>query len=183
MIVLLSVPESWFALQVAPRHEKKVAYLLEYKGHESFVPTSRVRRNWSDRVKSIDQPIFPGYVFCRIQKTGSGLVLATPGVVRVVSFGGKPSPVSNEEIEALQRISHAGGEVSPYPYTRIGQKVQITRGVFTGVIGVIVQVRNQHRLVVNVDTIMKAISITIDASEVAPVPGNSVVVPQFAATA
>lgn len=164
--MLSSTLESWFALQVAPRREKRVASILEYKGHEAFLPTYQVRRNWSDRVKTLDQPMFPGYVFCRVQKTGTGLVLATPGVIRVVSFGGKPCPIANDEIDGLQRLSRTGGDISPFPYTQVGQKVQITQGPFMGVVGVVVQVRNQRRLVVAVDTILKAVSIAIDASDV-----------------
>jgi transcription termination/antitermination protein NusG len=164
--VLSSTLESWFALQVAPRREKRVASILEYKGHEAFLPTYQVRRNWSDRIKTLDQPMFPGYVFCRVQKTGTGLVLATPGVIRVVSFGGKPCPIANEEIDSLQRIGRSGGDVEPYPFTQVGQKVQITQGPFSGVVGVVVQVRNQRRLVVAVETIFKAVSIAIDALDV-----------------
>lgn len=164
--VLSSTLESWFALQVAPRREKRVASILEYKGHEAFLPTYQVRRNWSDRVKTLDQPMFPGYVFCRVQKTGTGLVLATPGVIRVVSFGGKPCPIANEEIDSLQRLGRSGGDVMPYPYTQIGQKVRIAQGPFSGVVGVVVQVRNQRRLVVAVETIFKAVSIAIDALDV-----------------
>ena len=143
--------------------------LLDYKGHEAFLPTYQVRRNWSDRVKTLDQPMFPGYVFCRFHKTGSGLVLATPGVIRVVSFGGKPSPISCEEIAGLQRINQSGADVTPFPYPQVGQKVRITQGPFTGLVGVVIQVRNQCRLVVSVDTILRAISIAIGAEDVARV--------------
>jgi len=141
--------------------------MLQYKGHEAFLPTYQVRRKWSDRVKVLDQPMFPGYVFCRLQKTGSGLVLATPGVLRVVSFGGKPSPIPSEEIAGLQRISQSGAEIVPFPYAQVGQKVRIIHGPFSGLVGVVMQVRNQHRLVVAVDTILKAISISIDSQDVA----------------
>lgn len=165
--------ESWFALQVAPRREKRVTSLLEYKGYEIFLPTYQVRRNWSDRVKTIDQPMFPGYVFCRLLKTGSGLVMATPGVIRVVSFGGKPSPISNEEIGGLRRISQPGTDVSPFPYAQLGQKVRIIQGPFAGLVGVVIQVRNQRRLVVAVDTILKAVSIAIDAEDAAQVIENA----------
>jgi transcription antitermination factor NusG len=168
-VVFSPTHESWFALQVAPRHEKKVSAMLEYKGHEAFLPTYQIRRRWSDRVKTLDQPMFPGYVFCRLQKTGSGLVLATPGVIRVVSFGGKPSPIPNEEIAGLQRISQSGAEVTPFPYAQVGHKVRIIHGPFAGLVGVVTQVRNQHRLVVAVDTILKAISIAIDSQDVAAV--------------
>lgn len=161
--------ESWFALQVVPRREKRVTSLLEYKGHEAFLPTYQVRRNWSDRIKTLDQPMFPGYVFCRFHKTGSGLVLATPGVIRVVSFGGKPSPISGQEITGLQRINQSGVDVSPYPYAQVGQKVRITNGPFADLVGVVIQVRNQRRLVVSVDTILKAISIAIEAEDVTPI--------------
>ena len=67
--------ESWFAVQVAPRHEKSVATLLSYKGYQHFLPTYRSRRAWSDRSKTIEVPMFPGYVFCRtMHRAAHGLV-------------------------------------------------------------------------------------------------------------
>jgi len=159
--------EFWFALQVTPKHEQKVDAMLAWKGHGHFLPSAPVSRQWSDRVKVVQQPLFPGYVFCRTQKSVlMGLTRNTPGIIRVVSFGGKPQPVADEEIVSLQRIIQTERDVCSFPYTTVGQKVQIIAGPLAGITGIITELKRRHRLVISVDIIMKSISVEIDQSEV-----------------
>ena len=159
------VSEPWFAVQVAPRHEKKVATILEYKGYEHFLPTYQSRRKWSDRIKTIDQPMFPGYVFCRTGQQSTDALLTTPGAMRVVGFSGKPYPIAEEEIEAIRRVA-ASSNIEPIPYLKIGEIVRINSGPMAGVTGILTQIRNRHRLVISVDLIMKSIAVDIDMFDV-----------------
>lgn len=162
-------PESWFAIQVAPRHENRVASLLNYKGYQHFFPTYQSCRKWCDRNKTLELPLFPGYVFCRIfHGTASGLVLTTPGVIRVVGFGGKPCPIPDSEIDAIQRLA-LSPDVMPAPYLKIGHKVQIMKGPLLGITGILTQVKNAHRLVVSVNLIMNSVSVNVDSVDVLPV--------------
>ena len=158
---------SWFALQVVPRHEKSVANILEYRGYKHFLPTCRVSRKWSDRVTSIEQPLFPGYVFCKSQSNLMDVVRGAPGIIRIVAFGGKPLPVPDKEIEALQQIVRGKREYRASPYLGVGKKVQVISGPLTGISGTIVQFKNRDRLVISLDVIMKSVSVEIDQSEVA----------------
>lgn len=157
---------SWFAIQVVVRAESKVARLLQYRGHELFLPTYRIRRQWSDRLKSVDLPLFPGYVFCRLGDVSAGLVLSTLSVIRIVSFGGKPTPISEQEIESLRVVSTVGEKLEPCAYLPIGQRVQIVRGPLSGISGLLTQNRNRHRLIISVDAIMKSVSVEIDANDI-----------------
>jgi transcription antitermination factor NusG len=161
--------ESWLALQVAPQHEKKVATVLEFKGFEQFYPTYKSKRRWSDRIKVILQPLFPGYVFCRSRQSGAGAILATPGVNRIVSFGGKPCPVPDQEIATLQKVVSAGVDPRPFPYLTTGQRVRIIQeGVLFGIVGILTQIKNSVRLVVSVDMITKSMSIEVNQHDVVP---------------
>lgn len=162
---------SWFAIQVASRAERKVSTSLTCKGYECFLPLYKASRKWSDRNKILELPLFPGYVFCRILEAGTGFVLATPGAIRVVGFGGKPYPVSETEISALQQVVRSGVDVSPTPFLRIGQKVEIKNGPLSGVSGIIVHMKNR-RLVLSVDLLMRSISIDVDAYEIAYLPSQ-----------
>src|SRR5260221_7850459 len=157
----------WFAVQVAPRREKRVAALLEYKGYEQFLPTCKLRRKWSDRTKVIENPLFPGYVFCRTQSEGVGLVGTTPGIMRILGFGGKPYPISDAEIVSIQKAVSSGVELSPCPHFELGQTVQVTKGPLAGVRGLLAQVKkNQGQLVLSINLIQKSISIEIAVSDV-----------------
>jgi len=159
----------WFVLQVMPRHEKSVDKILEYRGCTHFLPTYRVRRRWSDRVRFVEQPLFPGYVFCRSQGNLMEVIRSAPGIICIVAFGGRPHPVPDKEIEALQKIVRGEREYCASPYLNMGRKVQVISGPLTGVSGTIMQFKNRDRLVISLDVIMKSVSVEIDQSEVAPV--------------
>jgi transcription antitermination factor NusG len=95
-----------------------------------------------------------------------GLIRSTPGIIRVVSFGGKPQAVSDEEISSLQRIVHTERDVCSFPYFTAGQKVRIIAGPLAGIVGIITEFRQRHRLVISVDIIMQSVAVEIDQSEV-----------------
>jgi transcription antitermination factor NusG len=163
---------SWFAVQVMPQHEYKVATQLRYKGQEEFLPSVASRRRWSDRSKIVDRPLFPGYVFCRLNRSSFGTVLSTPGVYRIVSFGGQPYPVSDDEMESLHQILDSGRDVKPVPYLTLGQKVQIVSGPLQGLTGVITRFKTQNRLVVSMDMLMRSIAIEVALSEIRELPAK-----------
>lgn len=161
--------KSWLAVQVAPQHELKVATILEYKGFEHFLPTYKSRRRWSDRTKLLTLPLFPGYLFCCSQRSRVTAILASPGVNRIVSFGGKPCPVPEEEITALKKIVSAGVDARPFPYLTQGQRVRIIQeGMLFGIVGILATIKNRTHVVVSVDMITKSISIEVDYKDVMP---------------
>lgn len=154
--------DSWFAVQVLCRHERKVALVLQHHGYQQFLPTYRAARKWSDRTKVLEMPLFPTYVFCRSTRVAIGKVLAVPGVHRIVSFGGMPAPVPDGDIEGLQRAVTCGFELMPVREIPVGQKVQIDAGPLMGVTGVLTEIRNQRWLVVSVLPIMRSVAVIVD---------------------
>jgi transcription antitermination factor NusG len=157
----------WFAVQVAPQHEHKVSIQLRHKGQEEFLPLLTVRRQWSDRSKTSERPLFPGYVFCRIQRSAFALVLGTLGVYRIVSFGGHAYPISDDEILCLRQIVQSRRNVSAIPYFTEGQKVQVTDGPLAGIMGAVARIKNRDRLVISVDILMRSVAVDISMSEIA----------------
>src|SRR6185369_14563329 len=94
----------WYALHVRSQHEKIVASTLRGKGYEQFLPLYRTKHRWSDRMKVIERPLFPGYVFCRFDLQKRLPILVTPGVLLIVGVRKTPLPVVESEISALQSI-------------------------------------------------------------------------------
>src|SRR6267143_5376043 len=92
----------WFALQVKSRYESVVTAHLDGKGYEWFLPLYKCRRRWSDRLKEIECPLFPGYVFCRLNSLDRLPILIIPGVVLIVGTGKIPVPIDETEIAAIQ---------------------------------------------------------------------------------
>ena len=97
-----AVSYPWFALQTRCRYESFVAKQLAHKGYEILLPLYECRRRWSDRIKELELPLFPGYVFCRFNPLVRLPILMTPGVIQVVGIGRSPVPVDDAEIAAIQ---------------------------------------------------------------------------------
>src|SRR5262245_5268126 len=128
---------SWFAVQTRTTHEKRVACLLDYQQYECFLPLYTARRRWSDRIKQVELPLFPGYVFCRFDVHARGPVLKTPSVISIAGVAGKPIPIDDHEIAAIQRIHTSQLGVLPHPFLRVGQRVRLEGGSLDGLEGII----------------------------------------------
>lgn len=160
---------SWFAVQVKTTHETRVANMLEYKGYPRFLPLYRRRRRWSDRIKEVDAPLFPGYVFCRFALEGRVPILKTPSVLRIVGIGKTPVPIDPDEIEAMQQAVSSGFAMSPHPYLWTGQRVRINGGALDGVEGRILDIRRRDRLVLCISLLQRSVSVEIDSAWAVPI--------------
>ena len=156
----------WYALYTKSRHEKKVDFQLQEKGIESYLPLRQVWRQWSDRRKLIDEPLFRCYVFIHVDERGRLSALQTYGAVRVVSFNGRPAVVRDEEIENIKRILREYPAAEACEPFHVGDRVEIVRGPLTGIQGVLEQIRGAHRLVVAIESIRQAVRFEVDVSDV-----------------
>jgi transcription antitermination factor NusG len=153
----------WHALRVRSNFERKAADFLHAVGLEEFLPSYRCRSYWSDRVKWVERPLFPGYVFCRFNFGNSLKVMQTPGVVEVVNFGGKPAPVDEAEIEALRVLVHSSAPLFPRAFLRLGQRVVIKHGPLAGVEGILEKFEKGCRIVVSVSLLQRSVAAEVDA--------------------
>ena len=163
----------WFAVRVKSNYEKPVSAMLRGKGFEEFVPTYRSRRRWSDRVKLIDLPLFPGYLFCRLDLDRRLPLLTTPGFLYLVGKGKTPEPVDEREILAIQSVIRSGIPALPWPAVTVGQKVRLERGPLRGVEGVVAKIADQHRIFVNVTLLQRAVSVQVDPDWIRSLGGPS----------
>jgi len=161
--------EPWYALYVRPKTEKVVQDLLRGKGYEVFLPTYLSLRRWSDRTVELQAPLFPSYVFTRLDIENRLPVLKTPGVMHVVGLGRVPLPLPEAEIEAVRKMVDSSTGVKPYPFLRKGQKVQIRTGPLAGAEGVLVRAKTGYRLVVSIDMLQRSVAAEVDLVDVRPV--------------
>jgi transcription antitermination factor NusG len=152
----------WFAVRVKSNCEKPVSAILRGKGFEEFVPMYRSRRRWSDRVKVVEVPLFPGYLFCRLDLNKRLALLTTPGFLYLVGKGKTPEPVDEGEVLALQSVVRSGLPTLPWPSIMVGQKVRLEHGPLRGVEGVVAKVADQHRVYVNVTLLQRSVSVQVD---------------------
>lgn len=94
--------KKWYAIYTKPRWEKKIDSVLIRKGIESWCPLQKVERQWSDRKKIVEEPLFKSYVFVRIDDTERSKVLMTDGALNYVYYLGKPAVIKDEEVENIK---------------------------------------------------------------------------------
>jgi transcription antitermination factor NusG len=158
----------WYALSVKSNCERFVTTNLAQKGYEVFLPTYLVTRRWSDRMKSVECALFPGYVFCRMDLEHRVPVLTTANVRSIVGAGKRALPVSESELSAVRKIVESGLEFSPCTYLHIGQRVSLNQGPLAGVDGIIAAFKNASRLVVSVELLQRSVMVEIDPCWVEP---------------
>jgi transcription antitermination factor NusG len=158
----------WFALRAAAGREKAVAVQLRSKGYEEFLPVFRSKRQWSDRVKELDLPLFPGYLFCRFDFNHRLPILITPGVKLIVGSGKLPMPVTDAEVEALRRVVASGAAAEPHDYLSVGQRVRIREGSLAGLEGILVEAKNSWRMILSVELLRRSVAVEIDRAVLAP---------------
>ena len=165
-IVASSFP--WFAITVKPRHEKIVTTALRNKGYTAFLPLYSGRHRHAGRTKTVDLPLFPGYLFCRFDPFCRLPILTIPGVFSIIAIGTRLVPVDEAEITALQRVTKEGLYVAACVFPQTGDMVRIEEGPLRGVQGIFQRVQQEDRLVLSVSLLQRAVSVVIDRAWISP---------------
>jgi transcription antitermination factor NusG len=160
---------SWYAAHTCSRHEKKIAQQLQQRGIENFLPLYRSVRRWKDRKKELELVLFPGYIFVRMDLADRLQVLQLPGVVRFVSFNSLPAPLPANDIETLRHGLAQNLCIEHHPFLKVGRRVKVVYGPLTGAQGIFIRRRNNSRLVVSIDAIMRSVALEIDEADVVPI--------------
>jgi transcription antitermination factor NusG len=152
----------WFAILARTGREKNATMLLENSGYECYLPVVKFTRQWSDRLKEIELPLFPGYLFCRMNPRNRLPVLMTPGVIQIVGIGKTPIPVEEQEIDAIQRVGKSGVSLMPWPYLQVGHVARIDDGPLRGMTGIVIRIKSGLKLVLSVSLLQRSIAVEID---------------------
>jgi len=165
-----SSPEllSWYAVQTRSRHEKMVAQQLKGQGFITFLPLSTELREWSDRQKRVEFPLFPGYAFVRFSYGPQERlrVLRTEGVVNFVGTAGHGIPIPDRQIEHVQTLLANKIPFENHPFLKAGQRVRVRGGALNGTEGILVRQDADRMLVISVELIQRSLSIRLQGYEV-----------------
>ena len=157
----------WFAVYVKSRSEKKVFKLLEDIGIESFLPLITRVKQWSDRKKKVDEPLFRSYLFVNIQLTDYYRVLQIPGVVKFITFEKQPVPVPDNQIIAIKEyINDIDLQNINYEDFKEGELVRIKSGQMKDLIGRFIKINGKHRIIVDIEVVGQSLPINIARSNV-----------------
>ena len=165
----------WFALQVRSRKEGSIANQLEAQGYDCLLPLYKSSRQWSDRVKEVEQPLFPGYLFCKFDFQNRRPLVMTPGVLQIVGIGKTPTPIADAEIAALQLAQVSGLPSQPWPYMELGERVRVNYGNLNGLEGILINFKGNHRVVLSVTLLQRSVAMEVDLSWVTSLKEQRVV--------
>ncbi len=152
----------WYAIYTKSRAEKKTYALLLQRGFEVYLPLQKRLKQWSDRKKWVEEPLFNSYMFVYVSEREYYNVLQTPGVVRYITFSGKAAPIREEQILFLKKIlsSESELEISDHQFS-VGEKVKVVGGPFHGMDGELVDIKNSKRFMIRFDQLNKSIILNI----------------------
>jgi len=136
----------WYAIYTKPRWEKKVHQLLLQKGIESYCPLNKVLKQWSDRKKVVEVPLFASYLFVNIAIEKQTEVRMTAGVVNFVYWLNKPAVINNIEMQALKDFVDVNENIMVQPIgLKEGDSEELDKGIFKGQKAVVQKI-NKHKV-------------------------------------
>ncbi len=158
--------KSWFAVYVKSKTEKKVAEEFLKSGIDHYLPLVKELRQWSDRKKWVEAPLFRSYVFVNIRPEEYYPVLQVNGVSRFITFEGKAVPIPPQQIEAIRYyLNGKEQDTAENIVWEKGKKVEIISGSMIGLTGELVELKGKHRLKVEIEAVGKTILIEIQKNK------------------
>ena len=159
--------KKWYVVYTKPRWEKKVHRLLDEKGLENYCPLNKVSKKWSDRMKTVEEPLFKSYVFVKIPEEEQLKVRMVNGVINFVYWLNKPAIVKEKEIEAIRRFLNEYEYVQAEPISlKPDAKVRIQQGAFMDHEATVVKVMN-NKVQVIIESIGYILTAFVDKSNLA----------------
>jgi transcription antitermination factor NusG len=165
------IAKKWFALYTKPRWEKKINTALLKKGIESWCPLQIIEKQWSDRKKIIEEPLFRSYVFVKISAEEKNNVLNTDGVLNFVYYLSKPAVIKDEEVNNIRmyladkdaRISIISDEGFMQ-----GEKIKINFGVFMDKEGTVLK-GSKKKVFVQLQSLGQVMVVEFPAEYLSPI--------------
>jgi len=160
-----SIQKNWFAIYTKPRNEKKAYDLLVEADIETYLPLVKTLKQWSDRRKWVEEPLFKSYLFVHISKKEYYKVLNVNGVVRFITFEGKAVPIPENQINAIKQFINEGEELLDNTEDfEVGDEVEVIRGAMNGLRGRLISVKKKQKVKIEIDAVAQSIYLSIPKS-------------------
>jgi len=156
---------NWYAVYTRPRFEKQVAQQLKEQGIEAYLPLVKTMRQWSDRKKLVEVPLFSSYVFVHIDRRFYDQVLQVTGVVKYITFEGKAATIPNEQIDNLKIIVNSNEKVdTTWESRRKGDWVLVNAGSLKGLRGELITEGDRKKVLVRIQGIAQNLTVEVHSS-------------------
>jgi len=165
--------KKWYAIYTKSRNEKKVAYALSTKGIEVYLPLLKTLRQWSDRKKKVEIPLFRSYLFVRIFDKKYLEVLQTDGVVCFITFRKERIPIPDYQIEAVKAYLNEDEQIDQNEINYIpGDYVEVARGPMKGLQGTLVKIKGKQRVLMEIESIGQYLFLDLPKTILEKIPRN-----------
>jgi len=155
----------WYAVYTRPRFEKQVFKELLEQGIEAYLPLIKTMRQWSDRKKMVEVPLFSSYVFVHIERSSYDQVLQTHGAVKYITFEGKAATIPSEQIDNLKIIVDSNEKVeATWDTRRKGDQVVVIAGSLKGLKGELITEGRRKKVLVRIQGIDQNLTVEVHSS-------------------
>ncbi|RZK24119.1 MAG: UpxY family transcription antiterminator [Flavobacterium sp.] len=159
----------WYPVYTNSRAEKKAYQELQKKGIEAYLPLRKEWKQWSDRKKLVEEPLFKSYLFVHISNKEHAEVLMTPGINRFLYFSGNVAVMPDKQMEDLKLLMASGEDLELIDYEiQPGEKVLVNAGPFKGMIAELISIKNKKSLVLKLENLGYAIHINTSTAYIEP---------------
>jgi len=153
----------WYAAYTKSRFEKKALQSLTKAGFEAYLPLRKLRKQWSDRLKWVEEPLIKSYIFIRVNEKDYYNAINTQGLVCYVTFEGKAAPIPDRQIEVLRMLASTDMEIE-ISNDRIspGERIIVISGPLLGMEGEMVEYRGGKKVLVRLGSTGTNILVSVD---------------------
>ena len=156
----------WYVVYTRPRWEKKVSSILDQKGIENYCPLNKVVKQWSDRKKTVMEPLFKGYVFVKIEDAKKWEIKKVDGIINYIQWLGKPAIVKDSEITAIRRFLTEFENVEVVDnQLEVNSIVKINQGVLMDYKGIVIEIID-NKARVQIDSMGIRLSALFDKKKI-----------------
>jgi transcription antitermination factor NusG len=158
--------KNWLVFYTKSRQEKKVSDLLSRRGFEVFLPLQKVMRQWSDRKKKVEVPLFNSYIFVLESLDKIPSILQTPGVAWNIRHNDKPAILHQKEMEVIKRFISSGLLLESQAVNNLveGDPVEVVDGSLKGMLGLLVKTKDGDKFTIAIESIGQSMLVRIDPS-------------------
>jgi transcription antitermination factor NusG len=158
--------KDWLVMRTQSRQERIVEHNLAERNITHYLPTKRETRQWKDRKKSLELPLFPGYIFVQPEAGHFPYLKYIRGSCGLVVFNNRPASLQESEVDRIRRVAGSGLSLEIHPNLQTGERVVIASGPLMGLEGELIRIKNRNRLVINAYILGQSVSLEIGIDEV-----------------
>jgi len=152
----------WYIGYTYPKAERKVFRRIKEFGVETFLPLHKIKRKWSDRIKEVEMPLFPNYIFVKTMRHHLSELLTIDGLSKFISFGGETAVITERELETINKVLKSKQEIElSNRKLKKGQRILFKEGALEGLEGILVTEQGKERCLIEIEGIGQILSINL----------------------